>query len=137
MTEPATPTAAPVVWAWITSLMGWQIGSMPIGGVTFALIMAWLNNMDKAPAGRPLRKHAAYVLFEALCGCLVALALIKLPFFKGYGVAELGFSAAAPLVTLGIPWARENFKALLSRSADIALEALRNRLGGTRKKEGE
>ncbi len=133
MTEPATPTAAPVAWAWISSLMGWQIAGMPAGGVLFALLMAWLNNMDRAPPGRSTRKHAAYILFEALCGCLVALALIKLPMFKGYGVADLGFSAAAPLATLGIPWARDNAKALLSKWADTALEAFRAKLGLPRK----
>lgn len=129
VTEPATPTAAPVVWAWLTSLMGWQIAGMPAGGVLFALLMAWLNGMDKATPGQPWHKHARSVLFQALCGCLVALALIKLPFFKGYGVAELGFSAAAPLVTLAIPWVRNKAEATASKVLELGLDWLRRKLG--------
>jgi hypothetical protein len=110
--------------------MGWHIAGMPAGGVLFALLMAGLNNMDKAPPGRAMRKHALYVLFEALCGCLVALALIKLPVFRGYGIAELGFSAAAPLATLGIPWARENAKATAGKVLEMGLDWLRRKLGG-------
>lgn len=104
---------------------------MPAGGVLFALLMAFLNNLDKAPVDRHWRRHALFVLFEALCGCLVALALIKLPFFKSYGVAELGFSAAAPLATLGIPWVRDNAKATASKVLDMWLDWLRRKLGGS------
>lgn len=132
MTEPASPIAAPVAFAWLASLAGLQIGPMPAGGVLFSVLMAWLNNMDKAPPGRTAGKHALYVLYQALCGCLAALALLKLPFFKGYGVADLGFSAAAPLATLGIPWVWENGKAIFGRFVNSSLEAYEDRIRSRR-----
>lgn len=106
---------------------------MPAGGVMFALLMAWLNNMDKAPAGRPLHKHTLHVLYQALCGCLAALALIKLPFFKGYGVAELGFTAAAPLATLAIPYMWDKARAVADRILNSTLDAYEDRILSRRK----
>lgn len=116
--------------------MGWHIAGMPAGGVLFALLMAGLNNMDKGPPGRSLRKHALYVLYQALCGCLAALALIKLTVFKGYGVAELGFSAAAPLATLAIPYVWDKSRAVADRVLSSTLDAYEDRIRA-RKKSGD
>lgn len=116
MTDPmtATTTAKAGIAGWMSGLAAISVLGIPAGAFIAALVASALNNTAEVVPGRSIPQRLMRVLFDALVGGWIAMALIRLPAFRGYGVQELGATIAAPLVTLLVPavgaWLKENGK---------------------------
>lgn len=127
-----TATAAKAgILGWLSGLATISILGIPAGAFIAALVASALNNTAEVVPGRSIPQRLGRVLFDALIGGWLAMAVIKLPFFRGYGVVELGATIAAALLTLCVPWIRENAKGMASDGWGIVRDWLRRKFGGT------
>ena len=128
MSDPMTVSAAKAgVLGWLSGIATISVLGIPAGAFVAALVASALNNTAEIVPGTRIAQRLGRVVFDALVGGWLAMLVIKLPAFKGYGVAELGATIAASLLTLCVPWIRENAKGM----ASDAWRYVRNRwLGG-------
>ena len=116
---------------WIAGMATASVLGIPAGALVAALVAAALNNTaDQADPGRSIPARLGAVLFDALIGGWLAMLLIRLPAFRGYGVEELGVTVAAALLTLCVPWVRVHAPATAGQVRDIAVDWLRRKFGG-------
>lgn len=117
------------LWGWFSGMATVPILGIPAGALVAALVAAALNNTgDRAVPGRSVPRLLQTVVFHAFIGGWVAMAALKLSIFRGHGVQELGATITAALVTLCVPWIRENAPTM----AREAWQWLLSRFGGKR-----
>lgn len=121
---------------WVSGVALVPILGIPAGAFIAALVASALNNTNEEIAGRAVPGRLKVVLFDALVGGWIAMGLVKLPAFKDYGVAELGVTIAAALVTLCVPsvreWLRDNWKVMAGETWGIFRDWLKSRFGGSK-----
>lgn len=131
MTDPVTVTTAKAGLAgWLSGLAAISVLGIPAGAFIAALVASALNNTAEVVPGRSVPQRLGRVLFDALAGGWLAMLVIKLPAFKGYGVAEVGATIAAALLTLCVPWLRENSKNMASEAWGVVRSWFTRKIGG-------
>lgn len=131
MIDPVTSTAKAGVLGWLSGLATISVLGIPAGAFVAALVAAALNNTAEIVPGRSIPQRLGRVLFDALVGGWLAMLVIKLPAFRGYGVAEVGATIAAALLTLCVPWLRDNAKQMASDAWGVMRDWMRRKFGGS------